>query len=330
MNDSPTAESDLEEGDGLTVRIRTGSRLHFGLLDTVRPFGGVGVMTTNPETEVIVSSADEFHCTGRFRPRIEAIVKKVGQRMGLTELPACRGEVVNAAPSHCGLGSGTQLSLAIAEGICCRQECEVDQPTLAFELAGRGRRSVVGTHGYWQGGLIYESSKEVVGSDFKSIMECVSLPLTWRVAVLRPTDHGVSVSGEQERQRFAELLPASEEVGTELRRLICEEILPAATQADFRRFATSTTDYNELSGQLFAGVQGGPYNGIAVSRVIHWLREFGVLGYGQSSWGPGVFAWFASQADAETCLAALPEDIELVTLTSARNEPRSMVVSECT
>ena len=330
MNDSRTADSAAEAGDGLTVRISTGSRLHFGLLDTVRPFGGVGVMTAYPATEVFVSSADEFHCTERFRSRIGPIAKKIGQRIGLTELPACRVKVVSTAPSHCGLGSGTQLALAVAEGICCHQKLEVDQPTLANELACRGRRSVVGTHGYWQGGLIYESAKEVVGSDFNSIKESVFLPLTWRVAVLRPTDHVVSVSGEQERKKFAELLPASEETGAELRRLICKEILPAATQADFRRFAINTRDYNELSGQLFASVQGGPYNGIAVSRVIHWLRDFGVLGYGQSSWGPGIFVWFASQAEADTCLTALPQNIELVALTSARNEPRSVVVSEHT
>ena len=328
MNDSRTVDSEAETGDGLTVQISTGSRLHFGLLDTVRPFGGVGVMTEDPVTEVIVSSADEFCCTERFGSRIGPIAERICERLGQTELPACRVDVVSTAPSHCGLGSGTQLALAVAESICSHQKLNVDQRTLANELASRGRRSVVGTHGYWKGGLIYESAKEVAGNEFNSVQECVAVPVTWRVAVLRPTDHVVSVSGEQEREKFAELLPASEESGSELRRLIREEIMPAAMHADFRRFATSTRDYNELSGQLFASVQGGAYNGTAVSEIIHWLRDFGVLGYGQSSWGPGVFAWFGSQADADRCLAALPQNIELVTLTSARNEPRSVVVSE--
>jgi beta-RFAP synthase len=327
MNDSRTVESDAKTGDGLTVRISTGSRLHFGLLDTVRPFGGVGVMTEDPATQVIVSPADEFNCPEHFWSRIGPIAERIRQRLGQTELPACRVDVVSTAPSHCGLGSGTQLALAVAESICRHQELHVDQLTIANELATRGRRSVVGTHGYWQGGLIYESGREVAGTGLNSVHTCVSLPAQWRAAVLRPTDHEVSVSGEQEREEFAKLLPASEESGSELRRLICEEIMPAAKQADFRRFSISTRNYNELSGQLFASVQGGPYNGPAVTRVIQWLRDFGVLGYGQSSWGPGVFAWFDSQADADRCIAALPQNIELLTLTSARNEPRSIVAS---
>jgi beta-RFAP synthase len=331
MNASRTIDSTACVGDGSIVRICTGSRLHFGLLDTVRPFGGVGVMLNTPLTEVMLSSADRFHCPEKFQPRIVSIAERIRQFSGQMELPACRVQVLRTAPSHCGLGSGTQLALAVTEGLCLHQALEVERGTIANALADRGQRSVVGTHGYWQGGIIYEAGESEAGENSPGensnvVQEGICLPEDWRVAVLRPLDHDLAVSGQRERDKFARLLPASKQAGNELRRLVIEEIMPAARQGQFTNFANGTRTYNERSGHLFASVQGGPYNGSAVTRVIDWLSDRGVHGHGQSSWGPGVFSWFESQKVAEECLAALPEDIELVTLTSVRNEPRSVQI----
>ena len=288
-------------------------------------------MLNTPLTEVTLSSADRFHCPVKFQPRIVSIAERIRQFSGQMELPPCRVQVLRTAPSHCGLGSGTQLALAVTEGLCLHQALEVERGTIANALADRGQRSVVGTHGYWQGGIIYEAGESEAGENSPGensnvVQEGICLPEDWRVAVLRPLDHDLAVSGQRERDKFARLLPASKQAGNELRRLVIEEIMPAARQGQFTKFANGTRTYNERSGHLFASVQGGPYNGSAVTRVIDWLSDRGVHGHGQSSWGPGVFAWFESQKVAEECLAALPEDIELVTLTSVRNEPRSVQI----
>jgi beta-RFAP synthase len=334
MNASRTIDLTACAGDGFTVRICAGSRLHFGLLDTVRPFGGIGVMLNMPSTEVIVSTADRFRCPDDYQDRIGPIAERVRQFSGATTLPSCCVEVLRTAPPHCGLGSGTQLALAVAESLCLHQALKVNQGTIANALASRGQRSVVGTHGYWQGGMIYEAGDgeagdggvAAAGENINVVQEAVCLPEEWRVAVLRPLDHEFAISGQQEREKFARLQPASEEVAHELRRLVMEDIMPAAKQGHFNAFADSTRSYNELSGRLFASVQGGSYNGAAVTRVIEWLSDRGVPGHGQSSWGPGVFAWFESQRAAEMGLESLPDNVELVTLTSVRNEPRSVQV----
>ncbi len=334
MNASRTINPPASDGNGFSVRICTGSRLHFGLLDTVRPFGGIGVMLNTPATEVVVSTADRFCCSDNYQDRIGPIAERIRQLNGAATLPSCCVEVLRTAPTHCGLGSGTQLALAVTESLCLYQALTVDQSTIANALASRGQRSVVGTHGYWQGGMIYEAGdgeaddgeadEKAVGVYLNAVQEGVYLPEEWRVAVLRPLDHVFAVSGEQERDKFSRLQPASEKVGHELRRLVIEEIMPAAKRGHFNAFANGTRIYNELSGRLFASVQGGSYNGEAVTRVIEWLSDQGVLGHGQSSWGPGVFAWFESQKAAEAGLALLPDNVELVTLASARNEPRTV------
>ena len=331
MNASQTNDSPASDNHGFRVRVCTGSRLHFGLLDTVRPFGGVGVMLNTPSTEVVVSTADKFRCAHEYQDRIGPIAERIQHFNGAGTLPPCRVEVLRTAPTHCGLGSGTQLALAVTESLCLHQALKVEQATIANTLASRGQRSVVGTHGYWQGGMIYEAGDGEVGEkaipeNLNAVQECVCLPKEWRVAVLRPLDHEFPVSGQQEREKFSRLKPAAEKVGHELRRVVIEEIMPSAKRGQFNSFADATRTYNELSGQLFASVQGGSYNGKAVTRVIEWLSDRGVLGHGQSSWGPGVFAWFESQNSAEAGLASLPANVELVTLASARNEPRSVQI----
>lgn len=331
MNASRTIDFQSSAGGGFAVRVCTGSRLHFGLLDTVRPFGGVGVMLNAPSTEVVVSTADSFRCPDDYHDRIGPIAERIRQFSGAENLPSCRVQVLRTAPTHCGLGSGTQLALAVAESICLHQAVQAEEKTIANALASRGQRSVVGTHGYWQGGMIYEAGDCKAGEksmegNLNAVQQGARLPEAWRVAVLRPLDHDFTVSGKQERENFLRLKPASKKVGHELRRLAINEIMPAAKLGQFKAFSDATRVYNELSGSLFASVQGGSYNGKAVTRVIEWLSDRGVLGHGQSSWGPGVFAWFESQDAAEAGLASMPDNVELVTLASARNEPRAVQI----
>ena len=70
-------------------------------------------------------------------------------------------------------------------------------------------------------------------------------------------------------------------------------------EADFESFAAALHDYNRRSGELFAAVQAGPYNGAAVTDLVANLLARGARGVGQSSWGPTVFAWFPDREQAE-------------------------------
>ena len=320
MSDSRAGEIPAGLDAKLIVRVTTGSRLHFGLLDTAPPFGGVGVMIESPETCIQVSRWDHFRCSNAFEARITPIVERIGRLIGSEELPACRIDVEDAAPSHFGLGSGTQISLAVAEGICSFLRLPYDSTRLVNELAMRGLRSAVGTHGYFRGGLIYEAGE--VAGELNPTLGCVTLPEAWTVLVMRPTEHQTIISGKRERENFATLSAADSESAKELRHLVSTGIIAGAQAEDFTLFASSVRRYNEQSGQLFAAVQGGAYNGPAVTRTIEWLAGQGVLGYGQSSWGPGVFAWCKSESQADELINQLPADIDLIAKSKVRNRPR--------
>jgi beta-RFAP synthase len=306
--------------DRSCVRIVTGSRLHFGLLDPATPFGGVGVMIQEPQTEVVVHFSESFRFSDPEADRIESIAARVAQMLGESQLPRCEVAISQRPLSHSGLGSGTQLSLALAESLACFFDVTVERERIVTEIAGRGQRSAVGSHGYFQGGLIYEEASE--SKTLNSIRARVEIPESWRVAVFRPTRLPALVCGDVEAEQFECLSPVTLHRRKEMRSIITDAMLPAARKGRFQEFAAAVHRYNHASGELFAEVQGGPYNGPDVTELVRWLVHEGALGVGQSSWGPGVFAWFESDDEWRAFQQRIPADITTIAATSARNQGR--------
>ena len=69
-----------------------------------------------------------------------------------------RLRVERALPRHAGLGSGTQLALAVATALAQLHAVKVDAPQLARAL-GRACRSAVGTWTFAGGGLVVEGGR---------------------------------------------------------------------------------------------------------------------------------------------------------------------------
>ena len=55
----------------------------------------------------------------------------------------------------------------------------------------------------------------------------------------------------------------------------------------------------------FSRRQGGAYNGPELEKIVRVVRSLGVLGAGQSSWGPTVFALLPNPATADEFVAEL-------------------------
>ena len=302
------------------VRITTGARLHFGLLSPKPPFGGIGVMLHQPATSIVCAPSDAFAVDRSIEPRALPIARRWSNHFGHSVLPAVEISVQSRAPAHCGFGSGTQLSLAIAEGIVRCLGKPDNAETLATKIADRGKRSRVGLCGYFCGGLIYD-----LGTDRSPAFESAGcrfeFPQNWRVVLIRPRNVTETISGETERMQFQQL-SQRKTVVTGLRETIDREILPAVQSANFQQFATAIQQYNRQSGLMFETMQGGPYNGADVTDLINRLQDLDVVGIGQSSWGPGVFAWCESEQDA-TDLANRIEDERYITMvTGAMNQAR--------
>ncbi len=308
-----------------TVCVRTGSRLHFGLFDTRSPFGGVGVMIDQPQTTLRISPARTFDAGTVDRDRLVEIARCfcelhfAGQFDD--DLPPCKIEVLSAADPHFGLGSGTQLALATAAGLASFFNVETSRTDLIQRIAQRGKRSAVGSIGFFAGGLIIEDGS-AEDYDAGSWWRRAELPAQWRFLLIRPPSNTMQISGEIERNAFASLLPTCQSERTELTRL-GEAIFDSAAAGDFAHFADSVTRFNRLSGALFAAHQGGCYNGPAVTELIDHVAQAGAIAYGQSSWGPTVFVVTESQQHAEHLASQLSPKYS-ITITQAKCTPATI------
>jgi beta-RFAP synthase len=89
---------------------------------------------------------------------------------------------------------------------------------------------------------------------------------------------------------FERLPPVPQEVTRELWQITSDEMLPAVEQIDCRMFGEAVFRFGRLAGECFAAVQRRPFASKEIERLVDSIREFGVPGAGQSSWGPTVFA----------------------------------------
>ncbi|KAA1259669.1 hypothetical protein LF1_22040 [Rubripirellula obstinata] len=321
----------MDKNDHGCITVTTGSRLHFGLLRTGSPFGGLGVMIDQPQNVISIEPSDYWQCDRQHSDRVMPIARRLAEHLESDQLPDCKLRIQQGLNSHCGLGSGTQLSLAVAEGLCRFANIEIPPLEIAIDIAERGKRSAVGVHGYFSGGLIYESPSLQDQSSERSLnrlIQRIELPDSWRIAFLLPPLSDESISGEDEAECFARLGNEEAKQTNQLRQAIEEQIIPAARTSDFEMFCDAVTDYNQRSGKLFADVQGGSYNGEEVTTLIQTLQGLGLKGVGQSSWGPGVFTWFDSQGSLEQFQHQSPGDRYRIMATSrVKNVGRTLVDS---
>jgi len=283
------------------MRIRTGSRLHFGLLSpgssAGRRFGGAGLMIDQPGIEVSAQSADDWSVEGPLAGRADTVLRHI---FATAERPVEKRlsfRIANAPPEHAGLGTGTQLSLALAR-LVAEAEAWPDHaaPALA-RVAGRGARSAVGIHGFDHGGFLVEGGKREDRAIAPLIFQH-PFPPEWRIVVAVPRGE-CGLHGNAEREAFSRMDTLAAGSEQPLSRLTLIGILPALLEGQFAEFSESLYDFNRLAGELFRTVQGGPYSR-AAGAVVEAMRRLGVMGVGQSSWGPAVFA---VTQDAESALS---------------------------
>lgn len=274
------------------VSITAASRLHFGLIrfghESGRQFGGVGLMIEKPSLRLRVLPSPIFRTSGPSADRVEAAGRQWAKWRQLADLPNCRIEVIEAPPSHTGLGSGTQLSLAVAAALdVWTGQASVSTVETAAGM-GRGLRSAVGTHGFALGGLIAELGK--MPGETVSPMECrIELPDDWRWLLICP--RGVrGVHGTNEVDMFRQLAPVLESVSSELLCEMRERMLPAARAGDIQEFGESVYRFGYRAGMCYAAIQTGAYFSEQAAQLVSAIRGCGIAGTGQSSWGPTIFA----------------------------------------
>jgi beta-RFAP synthase len=294
------------------VVVEAPSRLHCGMFSFGRPdmrrFGGLGMMIAEPSLRLSLEPAERFTIEEAYAQRVGRVVQSLVQAGWFTEPPACHIQIQQAPPTHVGLGSGTQLALAVAAGLSALGDRPARSPSELAQATGRGQRSAIGLHGFGRGGLLVEAGK-TRREEISPLVSRVDLPSRWRFLLLVPRGRE-GLSGDAERAAFDRLPPVPRETTAELSRLALMELLPAAATADFDHFAAALFDFGRLAGSCFAAEQGGTYADPSVAAMVLRLREMGLVGVTQSSWGPTLAAILPDEAAAQQWsaeLRSLPE-----------------------
>jgi len=285
------------------VCVEAFARLHFGVLDLRgsrgRWFGGIGAAASAPSLLVSASRAETVTVDGEDARRAELFARQFLTHHHITG--GARVQVHRSLPPHAGLGSGTQLALAIARALAEIYGLDTDPRALA-RAVDRARRSAIGTWTFAGGGLVVEGGRRPDADDCGPLIARIPFPDTWRCVVVVP-DGPPGVSGVEEAEAFARLPKPPEGEVAAVAHLVLMTLLPALADADLATFGDALTEIQEITGRWFAPAQGGTFAPGATRDLVRSLVGWGAVGVGQSSWGPAVYG-IVDGADTAAALAA--------------------------
>lgn len=297
------------------VTIRTPSRLHLALIDMNgslgRVDGGVGitldrpgyVITAEPAHETRIITDDE-----NLKTRIAGIISGLSERHGYDSEVAIR--ISDTIPSHSGLGSGTQLSLAVATAMSLLS----GKPAADLaHLTGRGGTSGVGVRAFSDGGVIVDGghrfgpgkekdsflpSSAANGVRKAPLIGRYEFPKDWRIILCLPKA-APGASGQIEKDIFRQSCPVPLPEVEKVSHLILMQMIPALIEEDLDQFGRSVTALRQY---------GFKRNELALQPpVLHDMLEYmtscGTAGAGMSSFGPALYAL------TDTNCTGLAEDI---------------------
>ncbi|MBR2536097.1 MAG: GHMP kinase [Hyphomicrobium sp.] len=288
-----------------SVRVSAPARLHLGFLDMNgalgRRFGSIGMAVDQPATRLSATRANTNSATGAESTRVLKLIQMFAKGSGT----GFAIDVAEAIPAHAGLGSGTQLALAVGTAIARLQGRELGRDELA-DTGERGMRSGIGLAAFDGGGFLIDGGRGpsdrappvILRSDF---------PDDWRVLlVLDPSRAGVS--GDAEKTAFATLPEFPQTAAAHICHLVLMKLVPGLKEKDIAAFGEALTEIQQLVGTHFAPRQGGsPWTSPAVGRIAKRMQDQGATGIGQSSWGPTGFAFVDSDEAASRLYHSLVE-----------------------
>ena len=291
------------------VHVEAHARLHFGVLDLRgslgRWFGGIGAAAPAPTLRLSARRTDAVTASGPDAERALKYAHRFLQHHGITG--GADVVVERALPSHSGLGSGTQLALAVGRALAGLYSLPVDPVSLSLGV-GRARRSAIGTWVFASGGLVVEGGRPRNGDACGPLISRIELPPQWQCIVAVP--HGpIGISGAAEAQAFADLpqpsLPEVEHVA----HVVLMSLLPAAAEGDIGTFGSALNEIQQITGRWFASVQGDTFAPGPTRELIDVMNASGAAGAGQSSWGPAVYGIVDGISAADRLIARVGDHL---------------------
>ncbi|ARS90834.1 beta-ribofuranosylaminobenzene 5'-phosphate synthase family protein [Natrarchaeobaculum aegyptiacum] len=296
--------------------VTTGGRLHVGFqnlsLARRRLYGGIGVGLTAPRVTVVAEPASSVEAD-------DSLVADYAQRaVDVLEVSGVSLTLEERLPRHVGLGSGTQLALAVLAATARAHDLEPRVRSRAPAM-GRGGRSGVGVATFEAGGFVVDAghptnrftTEPPAAGDWTvpPVVARHDLPDDWRFLVIVP-DAQPGRSGDDEDASMRTVVErADPAVADEIAGIVTRKLLPAAAAGRLESFGEAIAEIGRKNGSWYADAQGGVFRPPA-GVLVEALEDCPVLsGVGQSSWGPVVYG-VTDRAHVDEARAAAEDALE--------------------
>ncbi|MGZ5539066.1 MAG: beta-ribofuranosylaminobenzene 5'-phosphate synthase [Halobacteriota archaeon] len=275
------------------IQVVTPSRLHITLIDLNgalgRIDGGVGLTLDYPSIRINAKKDAQLSVSGttEFAERIKSAASAVLTQYNINGVAI---DVVQEYPNHVGLGSGTQVALAVGTAISELYDLNLNPTTIA-KLTGRGGTSGIGVAAYEFGGFLvdggHKGKTEFLPSSASGkfgpgpIIARHDFP-DWAIVLAIPNLRGAS--DKREIDVFQKQCPLPLNEVQELCHVILMEMLPAVVEHDIESFGRSINRVQTI-GFKRRELELQPF----CAHLVQFMRENGAIGAGMSSFGPVVY-----------------------------------------
>ncbi len=302
-----------------SVSVIAPARLHMGFLDLSgslgRQFGSIGVALNEPVTQLVISASDKKYIENKSVSKYLTIFCKA-----FDVSDALNIAIVETIPEHIGLGSGTQMALAIGAGLNAFYDLKLSVRDIAAVM-DRGLRSGIGIGVFEQGGFVVDGGRGK-NTITPPMLAHFDVPENWRF-ILVFDKRGQGLHGQQEIQAFRTLPPFPRSEVERLSYLLLMQALPAIAEKDLARFGDVITELQRAVGEHFSPAQGGIFSSGDVAESMSWLANRGAVAVGQTSWGPTGFCLVENAEIAENLIqsaqASFSKTSLIFSVVSARN-----------
>ncbi|AXR77803.1 beta-ribofuranosylaminobenzene 5'-phosphate synthase family protein [Natrarchaeobaculum sulfurireducens] len=295
-----------------SATVTTGGRLHVGFqnlsLARRRIYGGIGIGLEEPRVSVVAEPA-------RAVESVDPLAKTYAKRaVEALEVPGVSITVDEQLPRHVGLGSGTQLALAVLAATARVHGLDAPVRTHAPAM-GRGGRSGIGVATFEAGGFVVDAghptnrfTTEPPAEGDWTVPPAVArhdLPDDWRFLVVVPEAEPGRCGENEDASMRAVVERADPAVADEIAGIVTRKLLPAAAEGRLEAFGEAITEIGRKNGTWYTDVQGGVFRPPA-GVLVEALEACPVLsGVGQSSWGPVVYGVTNRRHAADARVAAV-------------------------
>jgi len=306
------------------IRITTPCRIHLSLIDengyTGRVDGGIGLMLDRPNVVFEATNhAEEFKIEAHkyYRESIEVIneqASKIFKAFNISN-KNFHFNLKRYFPSHVGLGSKTQLSLAIAIAITKLKNINDASLIDLTRLVNRGGTSGIGWRGFEKGGFIVDAGHDFgKGKEKETFLPSSAskesnpaltilrypIPEHWRFVLVIPNVKK-GAYGDEEISIFQTHAPIPKEEVNEVSHQILMKIVPGIIKNDLECFGEGLKRIQNIG---FKKIEISLQHEI-VKKTLNFFEDYGVKAFGMSSFGPSVIGIVESDLEANNLLKAV-------------------------